>query len=292
MTAVLDPLAPGHRGWWESGELVVCHEDGVAVPNRLFTRLVPDQVTEHFRVYALGQRVLVAHRFRPDELDDDLAGHLATELGGTQRLAAQFERIFTGVVRSTVHDPLLAWSVFYANTLAALRSPPKAGAIADFAPVHERASALIRGRTVLDVGSCFGFLPLRLAADGFSPIASDRTAGTMALLNRVAAWLGTPLRTLVCDATAIPLAARSVDTVLAIHLLEHLPPGLGTRALHEMLRVARRRVVIAVPLEDSPDPAYGHVRCFDPDTLREWGNESGQRFTVFEHHGGWLVLDR
>jgi hypothetical protein len=288
VTAILDPLAPGHRGWWECGELLVCHEDGVAVPNTLTARLVPDRVTEHFRVYSLGRRTLVSHRFRGDELDDDLAGHLAAELGG---LAPHFERIFTGVVRTTVHDPLLAWAVFYANTLAALRRPGPTGAIAAFAPVHARVLELVRGRSVLDLGSCFGFLPLRMASLGLRPIAADISAGTMGLLSRVSSWFGTPLPVLACDAAAVPLADRSVDTVTAIHLLEHVSPAHGAAVLREMLRVARRRVVVAVPFENEPDPAFGHVRCFDSAALRAWGRESGVPFTVFEHHGGWLVLD-
>lgn len=278
VTRTLDPLAPGHRGWWESGDLLVCHADGVAVPNALTARLTPTRVTEHFRVYALGTRILVAHRYRGDELDDDLAGHLAAELPG---LAPHFERIFTGVVRTTVHDPLLAWTLFYANTLAALRHPSRAGAIASMAPVHSRALNLVRGRSVLDLGSCFGFLPLRLAAQGLRPIASDLSPGTMELLSRVASWFRTPLPVLACDAAAVPLASRSVDTVLAIHLLEHVPPAHGTAVVREMLRVARRRVVVAV----RSDPV-------DAGQLLAWGRASREPFTVFEHHGGWLVVDR
>ncbi|GLY36781.1 SAM-dependent methyltransferase [Amycolatopsis sp. NBRC 101858] len=288
MTAVLDPLAPGHRGWWECGEVLVCHEDGVAVPNALTARLVPSHVTAHFRVYALGRRTLVSHRYRGDELDDDLAGHLAVEL---DFLAGHFEELFTGVVRTTVHDPLLAWTVFYANTLAALRRPGPAGAIASFAPVHARALELVRGRTVLDLGSCFGFLPLQMVSRGLRPIASDVSAGTMGLLSRVSSWFGTPLPVLACDAAAVPLASRSVDTVTAIHLLEHVSPSHGAAVLREMLRVARRRVVVAVPFEATPNPAFGHVRCFDFEVLQAWGRASGVPFTVFEHHGGWLVLD-
>ncbi|GAB3145050.1 mycofactocin oligosaccharide methyltransferase MftM [Amycolatopsis stemonae] len=288
MTAILDPLAPGHRGWWERGELLVCHEDGVAVPNALTARLVPTRVTSHFRVYSLGQRTLVSHRYRGDELDDDLAGHLAAELGF---LAPHFEDIFTGVVRTTVHDPLLAWTVFYANTLAALRRPAPTGAIASFAPVHARALELVRGRSVLDLGSCFGFLPLQMVSRGLRPIASDISPGTMGLLTQVASWFGTPLPTLACDAAAVPLASGSVDTVTAIHLLEHVSPEHGTAVLGEMLRVARRRVVVAVPFEATPNPAFGHVRCFGFGALQAWGRASGVPFTVFEHHGGWLVLD-
>jgi len=87
------------------------------------------------------------------------------------------------------------------------------------------------------------------------------------------------------------LATRSADTVFAVHLLEHLPRGLDAEVLAEMLRVARRRAVVAVPFEDEPTPAWGHVRTFDLDDLHALGASTGLPYTVDEHHGGWLVID-
>ena len=90
----------------------------------------------------------------------------------------------------------------------------------------------------------------------------------------------------------MPLADRSADTVLAVHLLEHLAPALAPRVLAEMLRVARRRVVIAVPFEDAPNPTWGHVRTFDrASSRRARRRTTGRPYTVDEHHGGWLVVD-
>ena len=58
-----------------------------------------------------------------------------------------------------------------------------------------------------------------------------------------------------------------------------------------MLRVARRRAVVAVPFEDVPDPAWGHVCTFDLDALARLGAGTGLPYRVDEHHGGWLVVD-
>ncbi len=107
-----------------------------------------------------------------------------------------FERVVTGIVRSTVGDPLTAWSTFYANSLAVLRHPeraavegpgrivgPAAGepgppvelrsaatppeaSLAGFAPVHARALDEVVGSAVADLGACFGFLPLLMAERG------------------------------------------------------------------------------------------------------------------------------
>ncbi|MEJ2867361.1 mycofactocin oligosaccharide methyltransferase MftM [Actinomycetospora sp. OC33-EN08] len=301
----IDPLAPGHPGRWENGPVVVCHLDRAAVPVRLAEGRAPELVTPRFEVHRLGDRLLVLHRFRPDELDDDVSTVVADELGGVVDSAPLFERVVTGIVRSTVLDPLTAWSTFYANSLAVLRHPgpgarpgglPEAS-LAGFAPVHARALDEVVGTTVADLGSCFGFLPLLMAERGLDVVATDHTVGTMTLLAAVARAGVVPqaasrVRTLACDARAVPLADASVDTVTAIHLLEHLPEEAAAVVVDEMVRVARRRIVVAVPYEETPDPVYGHLRRFTPDDLVALGERTGLRFRVDEHHGGWMCAER
>lgn len=303
----IDPLAPSHPGRWEDGHVVVCHVDRAPVPVRLVAARPPERVTEHFEVHRPGARLLVLHRLRPDELDDDIAGLVARELAGVVTSAGDFERVFTGIVRSTISEPLTAWSTFYANSLAVLRSSatpgtdprgpgdpdtPPESSLAAFAPVHERALAEVRGRTVLDVGSCFGFLPLRLAQEGFDVVATDHTPGTMGLLDAVARRRREAVRPVVADARALPAAGGAVDTVTAVHLLEHLPAADTVPVLDEMLRVARRRVVVAVPYEAVPEPVYGHLRTFGHADLHALGERTGRPFRVHDDHGGWLVVER
>lgn len=294
-TTAVHPLSPGHPGRWSDGGVTVCHDHREGVRSRLVAGREPDAVTEHFRVHRGTAGLVVQHRMFPDELDDDLAGIIAAELGAAGVLESpdDFRRVFTGVVRSTISDPVTAWAVFYANTLAALTdgSARPGGSIAGFAPVHRRALDLVLGARVLDVGSCFGFLALRMADHGLRVLASDLCQGTVGLLAAVAGRLGRALHTVVCDAGAVPLADRSVDTVTAVHLLEHLSPEHGTAVLADAVRVARRRVVVAVPFEDEPTAGYGHLRCFDLAALDALGAGTGRPYTVSEHHGGWLVLD-
>jgi hypothetical protein len=305
-SAQIDPLAPAHPGRWENGPVVVCHVDRAAVPVRLVSERAPELVTEHFEVHRPGGRLLVLHRFRPDELDDDVSTLVAGELGAVVASAPIFERVVTGIVRSTVGDPLTAWSTFYANSLAVLRHPERAAepcavsppeaSLAGFAPVHARALDEVVGTTVADLGACFGFLPLLMAERGLGVVATDHTPGTMRLLSAVArsgvvSEAAARLRTAACDARAVPLRDDAVDTVTAIHLLEHLPAADSTAVVAEMCRVARRRVVVAVPYEDVPDPVYGHLCRFTPDVLTALGERTGARFRVETDHGGWLVAD-
>ena len=53
--------------------------------------------------------------------------------------------------------------------------------------------------------------------------------------------------TVMGDATALPIAASSVDCVLAAEVLEHLPFERVPAALASMRRVVRAAVVITVP---------------------------------------------
>jgi SAM-dependent methyltransferase len=242
---------------------------------------------------SVGNDGRLRHRIGPDEISNDLAGWIARDLVATGDVdPAAFERTFVSVVLSAGADPAAAWTAFYRNTMAALAAGGEPGGTNhEMAPVHDRAAALAVGPDVVELGCCFGFLSLRLAADGHRVTAVDISPGTVALLGSVAPALGTPLVALAGDALAVPLAAGSADTVYAVHLLEHLPPGLDAVVLGEMLRVARRRVVVSVPFEDEPNPTWGHVRTFDLAALDALGAATGRCYEVDEHHGGWLVVE-
>lgn len=237
---------------------------------------------------SLGPDGRLRHRISREQISNDLAGWIADDLVAPGLVAPEaFERTFVSVVRSV--DP--GWTAFYANTLRELAAGGTPGGTnAGMAPVHERAAQLSVG-SVVELGCCFGFLALRLAADRHPVTAVDLSAGAVRLLTGVAPALGLDLRAVAGDAAAVPLADRCADTVLAVHLLEHLPPALAPVVLAEMLRLARRRVVVAVPYEDEPDVTWGHVRIFDAAALHALGETAGRTFSVTDHHGGWLVVD-
>lgn len=179
----------------------------------------------------------LVHDWGLGDVNNDLAGRLA----GTVP-PEMFERAFTGVVLTSAPDPLVARRGFYAATLAGLTGTPLPdGSIAEFAPIYVRAASLVRGSRVLDLASCFGFLPILLHRNVYDVMASDVNVASMALLARVEP----ALPVLVCGAEAVPLPDRSVDTVLALHLLEHVPVGVGAAILAEACRVAGQRVVVA-----------------------------------------------
>lgn len=224
-------------------------------------------------------------------VSNDLAGQIARRWPAIG--PDEFERRFVQLVEALAPDPLEAWTAFYRNTLTGLAAGggEPGGTVAEFAPIHARAASLALGDDAVELGCCFGFLAVRLASEGCRVTAVDLNPSTVALLRTIAGRLHVPLNALAGDATAVPLATRCADTVYAVHLLEHLPPEAGARAVEEMLRLARRRLVIAVPFEAEPNPTWGHVRTFDLAALAEIGARGELPHEVFEDHGGWLIID-
>jgi len=250
--------------------------------------------TPHFLV----QDGSVRPRFEPAAIGNELAGFIAAELAplGLVPDGPAFERLFTALVLAGDGDPVRAWAAFYRNTLRGLRRPGPGGtdSVATFARIYAHALSLIRGATVLDTGCCFGFLPL-LAAER-SPrlrvIGTDLAPAAAALAGRISRRQRGRARFAAADLLALPFAGGSVDTVLAVHVLEHLPARQSGQAVAQLCRVARHRVVIAVPLEEVPDPTFGHAQAFGLAGLARLGHVPGWSRAVYRADGGWLVLDR
>lgn len=294
----IDPFRRPENGRYCDELVSVVAADGVIPASD--TRVVR---TPHFELWRHDWQLVVRHRIPPAAIDDALTTLINDELFGPGWISGSeiFERIFTGVVLTSAPEPIDAWMLFYINSLRrydeasepAGRGEPDA--LADFASIHRHADALVPAdASVLEIGCCFGFLSLRLArAPGRSVTASDLSAGTVGLLRMVVDRLGAGIRTLVADAARIPRPDSSVDVVLMVHLLEHLDADHCRRAIDEALRVAVRRVVIAVPYEDEPTPAFGHLATIDEGDLREWAAATvGWNWSVHEHLGGWLIFDR
>ncbi|MGC0365312.1 SAM-dependent methyltransferase [Rhodococcus sp. 27YEA15] len=265
---VMDSLAPSTPGYWSFGHVSVERVERGPLSLR-----------------REGGRLHVRHSLTADDLSERLVADVTASVEDADFGQDEFELTMVGLVRSTVDGALESWTVYYRNSLRELLD-----GTADFAPIHAKAEELVRG-SVLDLGSCFGFLPLRLARAGTAVTATDILPGTMVLLDAVAPELGIEITTLVCDAGDVPAPDKSADTVTAIHLLEHVDDAVGESVIAQALRIARQRVVIAVPFEDEATACHGHVRTFDLASLRDLGERTGRPFEVLEHHGGWLILD-
>jgi Methyltransferase domain len=295
----MDAELPGLRWGRRHGDVIVAWE---AINRPVLARLEGGQTacTGTFAVFRGPTTTLIIHGIAPAVLDNDIAQTVADELvrPGLVRGPDAFERCFAGVVESTGPSPRAAWRRFYVNTLRAFRGDwdgrSADGPIVTFAQIYRHAEELARGRSLLDIGSCFAFFPMLLAARGKLHVtATDAHPATVALARTMAGDLGFRVAFGAADLTRrLPFATASFDTVTALHVVEHLPAECNLAALAELCRAAARRVVLAVPIERTPDAAYGHRQAFDMYRLATLANAvPGWSGTAHELLGGWLVLE-
>lgn len=98
----------------------------------------------------------------------------------------------------------------------------------------------VRGQTVLEVGSGRGWLVRRMVAEADHVTASDIVIG-----DELSDFENVTVDQ--ASAESLPYADNAFDVVVCTHTLEHVQDL--PRALSELRRVARRRLVIVVPKE-------------------------------------------
>jgi len=143
----------------------------------------------------------------------------------------------------------------------------------------------IEPTNLLDVGTGRGaFLwPLLDAFPALPVMAVDKEEDRVKVLRAVNRGGVPRLSSSVEDATRLSFADASFDVVTMLEVVEHVAEAM--KALAEAVRVARRFVVISVPLWD--DDSLHHVHLFTPERLAEMLQLAGaSRVTtdVVNHH--------
>lgn len=148
------------------------------------------------------------------------------------------------------------------------------------------------GRRVLEVGCGGGALLEKLCAMGCSASGVDcLTAAVEAARDRAPG-----ARVLQGEATGIPFAGGSFDSVISQHLIEHLP-SCGA-ALREWMRVLRPggALVVLTPNRLYPAPEVfadpSHVKIFAPDELELEVSEAGYGDVCWKTVFPYLVRPR
>ena len=150
--------------------------------------------------------------------------------------------------------------------------------------------ASTRPGAVLDVGCKSGWL--------LAHLASTTDAGVLVGLDRDATLLprsSARIRSLVGDATRLPVVERGFDAVTMFEVIEHLPAGTEPAALAEAARALRPGglLFLSTPAHWLPgtllDPAHwlsGH-RHYPRARLLDMVRAAGLEPVVHEVRGGW-----
>jgi SAM-dependent methyltransferase len=142
----------------------------------------------------------------------------------------------------------------------------------------------VRGRRVLDVACGLGHLAGRLASSGRHVVGCDLAAAAgRAGPPRQVTWIA-------ADIEALPFRDGAFDTVTSTHTLEHVPHL--ARALAEIRRVARERIVIVVPRQRPYRITFNphlHFFPYDFSVLAWTGTERAYSLDLVG--GDWLYIE-
>jgi len=106
------------------------------------------------------------------------------------------------------------------------------------------------GETVLDAGCGQGALTVMLATKGAIASGTDISIPNIEAAKAYAESCKTNITFQVADLEKQPFPDNSFDVVVCSHVLEHIPDF--DKGLQELFRVARKRVVFAVPTVINP----------------------------------------
>lgn len=151
------------------------------------------------------------------------------------------------------------------------------------ARVH-RVLGILRGlspHNLLDVGSGRGnFLwPLLSQFPTLQVTAIDQAAQRANDLHAVHLGGIAQLTTAQADVTDLPFANDAFDVVTILEVLEHIPAA--SQAVHEVVRVANRCVVLSVP--SKPDDNPEHIHLFDQTKITNLFHQAGVTRITFDY---------
>jgi SAM-dependent methyltransferase len=274
--------------------------------------------TEHFLLFTRAKppATIIVHRFAPQQIDADIGDCFLRELkpAGVLVNEQDFGNIFGAVVCSLFPpDAQRALHLYGSNTLRRYQDilraapgviSPAEGTISSFAALYRRVFQLLRGESFLDAGCSFGFLPLLIAGQIPSlarVVGVDILTAPFPVVRELARERGLhSVQFSQADLLAADFGALGCfDTVVALHVLEHLTEEEMYRAIAHLWQVTAQRLLIAVPYEDGvPETVYGHRQLFTRAKLEEVGKwcerhlEQVEQTACEDCSGGLLCVER
>ncbi|HZU17026.1 MAG TPA: class I SAM-dependent methyltransferase [Candidatus Dormibacteraeota bacterium] len=274
-----------------------------------------------------GARPLILHTYDAASIDEDLPPVIKTELGELEGLIespqAFGDLLFSIIASVTLGSDdidcsgvarerlgFVPWRYYGRNTMARLRRllehPPideeaHRSHIVQFAAIYGWVLDNLRGASYLDVGTSLGFLPFVLSEQRpwAEIVGCDNRPEVIDCARDVAKELGyDQVRFSVRDVRDPEFCLRGrFDTVIAVHLLEHMTVEETRTATANLLGAARKRLILVVPYEKELQPLYGHQQVFTGERLEALGgwcvdHLRAAGFWIEEVQGGGLVIEQ
>src|SRR5579885_1918782 len=276
------------------------------------------QETAHFRLFRRPQppKTILVHTFSLEEMHADIKHYTIQELKplGLLSHSQQFGEVLAGIVGSFFPDNArLAWHAYGAKTLqrfllflSTARTPQVFdfyATIGAFATWYQRVCELCVGETFLDAGCESGLLPLVIAERMpfmTHVVGVDIQTGMFPTARVLAEeWHLPQVQFLQADLLSEHFETiGQFDTVTAIGVIEHFTEQEMDRVLHNLLKVAKHRLILVVPYEQEPEVIYEHKQVFTRTKLemvgqwcvQQWGGTS--RMWCEECEGGLLLVEK
>ena len=86
------------------------------------------------------------------------------------------------------------------------------------------------------------------------------------------------------DAGALPFKAESMDLVVSLDTLEHIPEGKRKAMVSELLRVARKKVFLGCPTREKAQLWEDRIRVVFDRKVREWKRSAWSKRSFIERN--------
>jgi hypothetical protein len=245
------------------------------------------QETAHFLLFTRNETpaTILVHRLSPASIRKTMAGDLLEELDSLALFSSRRRRgeVLAGLIASTHFPPDVrrAWSSFGASIVqdllvfvcaSSMPLAPTMPALAAEALLYEQIAACCTGARFLIAGANVSLCALRLAAQAPSEtqvVVLESSGQALSVAQELGAERHLSSMQLIQDdlGTGTLDEYRAFDTVIALHLVEHLIEADLYRMLTRLLQKTARRLVLAAPSMRKPTTEsnalqqhYSHAR--------------------------------
>ena len=276
------------------------------------------QETSHFSLFTREEepKIILVHRFTLDEMNADIKHYMIMELKplGLIQGLDDYTQILSGVIGSFFpEDTLYAWHYYAAKTLqrfllflSTTHTPLKFNfyaTIGAFTTWYQRVCELCTGKSFLDAGCDFGFLPLIIAERiPFMKriVGVDIQTSMFSIMQDIAEEKNLhQIQFVQADLLAEDVSTLGqFDTVVILGVIEHFTEEDMYRVLKNLLTVTSHRLILTVPYEQEPEVIYEHKQVFTHAKLEALGQWCVQhvggkgRMWCEDCDGGLLLVER